>query len=125
MRFYKLGKQRIGYDNCYRNNGPSVFLAKARTNSLQLEEHRGRGIQHYDSTCKLCGEEVEDIVHFLIKCEKLEEKREDRLIDGTTQDPVEKLRRLLFENEKYQETGRMIKNLWILRKSMRDDLRPP
>ena len=125
MRFYKLGKQRIGYDNCYSNNGPSVFLAKARTNSLQLEEHRGRGIQHYDSTCKLCGEEVEDIVHFLIKCEKLEEKREDRLIDGTTQDPVEKLRRLLFENKKYQETGRMIKNLWILRKSMRDDLRPP
>ena len=64
-------------------------------------------------------------MHFLIKCEKLEEKREDRLIDGTTQDPVEKLRRLLFENKKYQETGRMIKNLWILRKSMRDDLKPP
>ena len=125
MRFYKLGKQRIGYDNCYRNNGPSVFLAKARTNSLQLEEHRGRGIQHYDSTCKLCGEEVEDIVHFLIKCKKLEAKREDVLINGTNQDPVEKLRKLLFENEKYQEVGRMIKNLWVLRKSMRDDLRPP
>ena len=123
MRFYKLGKQNIGYDNCYRNNGPSAFLAKARTNSLQLEEHKGRGNQHYDSTCKLCGEEVEDIVHFLIKCKKLEAKREDRLINGTIQDPVEKLRRLLFENEKYQEVGRMIKNLWVLRKSMRDDLR--
>ena len=21
LRFYKLGKQKIGYDNCYRNNG--------------------------------------------------------------------------------------------------------
>ena len=69
--------------------------------------------------------EVEDIVHFLIKCEKLEAKRENRLINGTIRDPVEKLRRLLFENEKYQEVGRMIKNLWVLRKSMRDDLRPP
>ena len=125
LRWCMLGKQNIEYENCYRNNGHSAYLAKARTNSLQLEEHRGRGIQHYDSTCKLCGEEIEDIVHFLIKCEKLEAKRDDTLIDGTTQDPVEKLRRLLFENEKYQETGRMIKNLWILRKSMRDDLRPP
>ena len=102
MRFYRLGKLRIGYDNCYRNNGPSAFLAKARTNSLQLEEHRGRGIQNYDSTCKLCGKEVENIVHFLIKCEKLENKRIDRLIDRSIQDPEEKMRKLLFENERHQ-----------------------
>ena len=125
MRFYRLGKLRIGYDNCYRNNGHSAFLAKARTNSLQLEEHKGRGIQNYEATCKLCGKEVEDIVHFVIKCEKLESKREHRLIDSYTQNPEEKLRKLLFENEKHQEIGRMIRNLWMLRKSMKDDLRPP
>ena len=61
----------------------------------------------------------------MIKYEKLEEKRKVRLIDGSIQDPEEMLRKLLFENEKYQETGRMIRNMWMLRKIMRDDLRPP
>ena len=125
LRFYKLGKQKIGYDNCYRNNGHSAFLAKARTNSLQLEEHRGRGNQNYDTTCKLCGEEDEDIVHFLVKCKKLEGERDNRLMNGAQQDPEEKLRQLLFENKEHQEVGKMIKNLWLLRKRMRDDLRPP
>ena len=125
MRLYKLGKLKIGYDNCYRNNSHSAFLAKARTNSLQLEEHRGRGIQDYVATCKLCGKEVEDIVHFTIKCEKLESKRDYGLIDPNVQNPEEKLRKLLFENGKHQEIGRMIRNLWMLRKSIRDDIRPP
>merc|ERR1712179_604772 len=40
LRWYMLGKQSIKYEKCYRNNGHSVFLAKARTNSLQLEEHQ-------------------------------------------------------------------------------------
>ena len=68
---------------------------------------------------------MEDIVHFLIKCEKLEEKREARVLDGSIQDPEEMLRILLFENEKYQETGRIIRNMWMLRKNMSDDLSPP
>ena len=42
LRWYMLGKQSIEYENCYRNNGNSAFLAKARTNFLQLEEHLGR-----------------------------------------------------------------------------------
>ena len=47
------------------------------------------------------------------------------LIDRAIQDPEEKMRKLLFENERHQEIGRMIKNLWMLRNSMRDDLRAP
>ena len=38
------------------------------------------------------GEEEEDIVHFLVKCKKLEAKRDDRLMNGAHQDPEEKLR---------------------------------
>ena len=125
MRFYRLGKLEIGYDNCYRNNSHSAFLAKARTNSLQLEEHKGRGVQNYEATCKLCGEETEDIVHFVIKCEKLESKRDYGVIDQYIQNPEERMRKLLFENEHHQEIGKMIKNLWMLRKELRNDLRPP
>ena len=120
-----LGKQSIEYENCYRNNGHSAFLAKARTNSLQLEEYQGRGKPNYDTTCRLCGEEEKDILHFLIKCRKLEEKRDSRMIDGTRINAEDKLIQLLFINKDHQEVAKMIKNMWYLRKRMRDDLKPP
>ena len=125
LRWYMLGKQSIEYENCYRNNGHSVFLAKARTNSLQLEEHQGRGKTNYSTICRLCGEEEEDLVHFLIKCRKLEEKRDPRIIDRTQMNAEYKTIQLFFMNKDHQEVVKMIKNMWYLRKRMRDDLRPP
>ena len=65
LRWYMLGKQSIEYENCYRNNGHSAFLAKARTNSLQLEEHLGRGKTNYNTTCKLCGLGEENLIRAL------------------------------------------------------------
>ena len=32
LRYYIQGKKHVGYDNCYRNNTNSTFLARARTN---------------------------------------------------------------------------------------------
>ena len=52
LRWYIKGKLKIEYENCYRNNNSSTFLAKARTNSLQLEEHLGRGLPNYDTNCR-------------------------------------------------------------------------
>ena len=109
MIFYRMEKKEIGYEQCYRNNSYSIFLAKARINSLQLEEHIGRGIKDYEAKCKLCGKETEDIVHFIIKCDKLESKRNYNLIDRNIQNPVERMSELLFKNRKHQEVGKMIK----------------
>ena len=125
LKYYKLGKQKIEYDNCYRNNSHSAFLAKSRKNFLQLEEHKGRGNQNYDTTCKLCGEEEEDIAHFLVKCKELEGERDSRLMNGTQQSTEEKLVQLLFENKEHQEVGKMIKKLWMTRNRIKEDLRPP
>merc|ERR1711874_923980 len=72
LKIYKLEKKEIGYEYCYRNNSYSRFLARARTNTLQLEEHKGKGLKNYNTKCKLCGEETEDMVHFLTICKKLE-----------------------------------------------------
>ena len=69
-----LRKKSIGYEFCYRNSYSSKIYARARINALQLEEHKGRGKESYDTTCKLCGEEEENIVHFTIKCSKLKQK---------------------------------------------------
>ena len=56
LRIYNLEKKDIGYEFCYRNNSNSRFLATARTNALQLEEHKGRGQKNYNTDCKLCRE---------------------------------------------------------------------
>ena len=70
LRTYKLEKKAIGYELGYRNTFDSKLYARARINALQLEEHKGRGNQEYDTKCKLCQEEIEDITHFTIKFKK-------------------------------------------------------
>ena len=83
LKWYRIGKKDIGYEMCYRNDINSTYLAKARTNSLQLEDHIGRGIANYDKTCKLCGEE-EDLEHFLVRCPELSRKRNPEVIKTET-----------------------------------------
>merc|ERR1712179_649578 len=53
---------------------------------------------------------------FIVKCEKLEEARSRDLLDRGTRDPEEVMRILLFRDERGQEIGRMIRNLWESRK---------
>ena len=60
LRFYIQEKKSIHYDLCYRNNRNSMFYARTRTNIIKLEDHKGRGIEGYDKTCKLCKDEKED-----------------------------------------------------------------
>ena len=121
-RYYIQEKQSIKYEKCYRNIRNSLFFARARTNTIKLEEHKGRGITGYDKTCKLCKED-KDIVHFLIDCKKLEKCRNYNLIDRNIQDSEEKMRKLLFRNKNHQEIGQMIKELWTERKEILDNIK--
>merc|ERR1711909_90977 len=118
LRFYIKEKTEVKYEMCYRNSLSSALYARARINSLKLEEQIGRGKVNYDKKCKLCEKEEEDIVHFTIKCERLEGKRNYELINKELIDPEERMRALLFRNENHQEVGRMIKELWDLRGKM-------
>ena len=85
---------------------------------MKLKEHKGRGNPHYDKTCKLCKKGEEDIVHFLIDCEELEEDRNYHLIDNSLENSEEKMIKLLFQTENFQSTGHMIKCLWKRRKTL-------
>ena len=123
LQWYRIGKKKIGYDLCYRNSKQSVYLAKARTNSLQLEVHLGRGSENYDKTCKLCRIENEDLEHFLIKCPVLQGKRDPGIIKtNTNQTSEQQTAHILFEEKQFARTARMIKSMWDYRKDM---LRPP
>ena len=118
LKYYIEGKARIGYEFCYRNNANSMFLARARTNSLKLEEAKGRGNIHYNKNCKLCGLGEEDLVHFTIECPALEGKINYEIIDRSILEPRQRMIKLLYRQRNYQEVGNMIKNLWMRRKAI-------
>ena len=88
-----------------------MFLARARINSLKLEEAIGRGKTNYDKSCKLCHQEEEDLVHFTVKCPVLEKLRNYDLIDKRIQDPKDRMIELLFKQNRYQEVGHMLRKL--------------
>ena len=117
MRFYIQEKREIHYDLCYRNNKSSMFYARARINALKLEEHKGRGIEGYDKTCKLCKED-EDLVHFISNCKKLEGVRNYELLDKNINNSEERMRKFLYRDNRCWEVGKMIKDLWDQRRKI-------
>merc|ERR1711874_296360 len=118
LRYYIQGEKDIGYEFCYRNNNNSSFLARARTNSLKLEEHKGRGIPGYDRTCKLCKKEEENLVHFIMDCEELDDIRNLKFMNRTQETSENRMIKLLFHNENHQGIGFMIKKLWEKKRNL-------
>ena len=118
LGFYAEGKNNIGYNHCYRNSRDSVYYARARTNSLKLEEAIGRGNKFYNKTCKLCGKEEEDLLHFMIKCTALESKRCYKIIDKNFSDPRQRLIEVLYRQEDHRGVGWMIRAMWLRRKAI-------
>ena len=127
MKWYVEAKLKIKYDNCYTNSTASKFLAKARTNSLKIREVLGRIKENkrnnFDTTCQLCGTEEEDLEHFLLKCKKLEEKRDKEIIEKVRKiKEANRMKYILFDIRKWEGVSKMIYKLWHLRKIL---LKPP
>jgi len=116
LKYYKEGKGKMRYEHCYRNNINSMFLARARLNALGLEEAKRRGNIFHNTICKMCKNEDEDLLHFVIECPKLENKRNYEIIDRDITEPGKRLVHCLFKQKKYQETGKMLKSMWHTRK---------
>ena len=58
------------------------------------------------------------MVHFVIKCRELDTKKNYSLIEKDIRDPEERMRKLVYRDERHQEIGRQIKDLWSLRKEL-------
>ena len=117
------GKPYIGYDECYRNNKNSEYLAKARINTLQLEEHLGKGKDNYDKICKLRAIEEEYLEHFMVKCPKLACHRDNKIWEIYKRlDTKEETENLLHKNKEYGRIGNSIRKMWLYRKEL---LKPP
>ena len=123
LKWYKRGKNKVGYENCYRNTHGSKLLARARTNMLQVEEFIHRRDRDHSKICRLCGTEDEDLKHFLIGCPRLRSRRNKTLMrKWCNVDKDQQLVDLLFNEKDYDKIRKMIKSMWSLRKDL---LRPP
>ena len=68
--------------------------------------------------CRLCGEEEEDLIHFIVKCKKLEKKRNSSVINYKILDPEERMKDLLYRNKEFRSTSRVVRDLWTLRRQL-------
>ena len=123
LKWYKKGKNKIGYDECYRNTFSSKLLARARTNTLQVEEFKHRRDRNHNKMCRLCGIEDEDLRHFMISCPRIRSRRNKELMrKWSNADKDQQLIDLLYNEKDYDKVRKMIKSMWNLRKDL---LRPP
>ena len=110
VKGYRDWKKKIKEERCYDNTEASVILFRARANTLNLNTNnrhrRGGGI----TTCEICGEGEEDLSHFILKCRKLERKR-DRELFGEGEEEVV-IGKLLFSGERIQDVKVMLGRMW-------------
>ena len=107
---YRHWKRRIREERCYDNTEASAILFGARSNALRLnnrKRHGGGG-----TTCDLCGVEMEDLGHFLLRCHKLEGKRRRELFGLPNREDDEIIGEMLFSGERIQEVKEMLGKMW-------------
>ena len=109
LKWYRRGKKKIGYEMCYRNTFSARLLAKARTNTLQLEEFIHRRDREHSKICRLCGREDEDLIHFMIMCPKLRSKRNNRIMrKWCNRDKDKQLVDILFNEKEHDKIRKMV-----------------
>ena len=124
VKTYYSRKKEIKEEKIYDNRGSSVLLFRARANILGLNDrkrHLEEGRDDKDTSCRLCKCENEDLTHFLINCEKLEEERNPRIMEkskGSNDDIT--VGNILFdiEGEDLEDTKKMLTRMWNRRKKL-------
>ena len=114
-----MRKKEIKQENIYDNRYSSVLLFRARANILELNDRQRHNKVHKDTSCKMCGTEYEDLIHFMIKCKELEEERNIQLImKKKVNNDEDTVGNLLFDIEEsdFDTTKKMLQRMWNKRK---------
>ena len=125
-RIYHEKKKEIKQEKIYDNRWSSVLLFRARANILDLNDRQRFNQGHKDTSCKLCGEEYEDLTHFLIKCKGLEEQRNTQIIlKNKGSNDEDTVGNVLFdiEEQDLEKTKKMLQRMWNKRKKFEQNLR--
>ena len=63
------------------------------------------------------------MVHFILKCSKLEKKRDPAIINRNINDPEERMKDLLFRNKDHIRVSKQVRELWILRRDLLKEIK--
>lgn len=122
LQVYKVGKENVQEDPVYDNTPASVILYQARSNSIPLEDKKR--FSNEVTLCRLCKKEVEDLAHFILECNKLNEVRTviPSLQRPYKEDKNQVMRDFLFSTENeardMEEKKLSLYELWRARKKM-------
>ena len=125
-KMFHKRKKEIKQEKIYDNRYSSVLLFRARSNSLNLNDEQRHRKGTKDTSCKMCGAEYEDLIHFMIQCTELEEERNVQLMMKKKGDMDEDtVGNLLFDIERtdLEETKKMIQRMWNKRKKIEKKLK--
>ena len=119
---YRKYKTKIKQEDIYDNRYESVLLFKLRTGTLELnseKRHKGE-----DTTCDLCKAGEETDIHFMLECNRLNDKRDKKLIEKCKgKNKEETLSNMLFKKNVIEEVKKMIKVMWRKRESVRKKMK--
>ena len=112
LAMYKKHKTEIKEELIYDNRLATKIWFGSRTNTLEINiENRHR--EEKSTKCDLCGKEDETTIHFILECEKLDDKRNKELIRKYTQTEKEDtLAKILFSKDDTEEIKYMLENMW-------------
>ena len=119
---YRKYKTKIKQEDIYDNRYESVLLFKLRTGMLELnseKRHKGE-----DTTCDLCKAGEETDIHFMLECNRLNDKRDKRVIEKCNgKNKEETLSNMLFKKNFIEEVKKMINGMWRKRESIRKKMK--
>ena len=118
LKIYAENKKSIK-ENIYFNNNESLLMFRIKTNTLPLNDRKRHTAE--DTSCKLCNYECEDVQHFMIDCNSLQECRKNifELQRPVNENKDKVLGELLFGYGIKNEIG--IYNMWKLRNKMLEE----
>ena len=99
LKIYREFKGKIKEEKFYDNRESSRYLFEARSNTLPLNiQNRHTG---GETKCDLCEDGNEDLIHFLVECKALENKRnKDIMLKNYNEDREKMVGSLLFKEDK-------------------------
>ena len=94
-----------------------VTWFRARVNCLSFGEQKW---ERRGERCKLCGEEGEDLVHFLLNCERLEDYRRQslQLQRPRMERQIDQVGEFLFGNQCEREKRKILHQMWTKRRGV-------
>ena len=115
LEIYNENRKEI-VERTYYNSSKSLLMFRYRTNTLNLNDRKRH--KNEDTKCDLCGEENEDLEHFLLECTALNKERNEiiEIQRPRIENKNDLLSQILFGNDINIESG--LQKIWLKRLSL-------